>query len=45
MREQTPTLTPTLALSEGEEAVSIPTPAQGRGGAYEAEGAFVNNAR
>jgi len=29
MREQTPTLTPTLSLSEGEGDVSIPSPPKG----------------
>ena len=29
MREQAPTLTPTLSLSEGEGATSIPSPLEG----------------
>jgi hypothetical protein len=29
MREPTPTLTPTLSLTEGEGAISVPSPPEG----------------
>ena len=49
MHEDTPTLTPTLSLCEGEGAVSIPSPPEGERvrvrGEQDAKNTFVNRSR